>query len=221
MNSLKIISITILALITLPGCSNHQTRYNQLPNYVAVNDSKTQDLTKELVLKRPAKLLNFPLSREDIQIIKTLEAKFDNEENCAGLAAPQIGFDKQVIVFAVENKDDLKKWRPDLSDTMPKTIWINPSYQPINQEKHVDYESCFSVNDLIADVPRYKKIKYKAFLPSGEKIEGIATGFLARVIQHEIDHVKGTLFIDRVSPSKVVTIEEYKKQRARKKQATN
>lgn len=181
-----------------------------LPAYVVLNDPKE---TKVNVLRNPAEPLSFPLSKEDRDFIQILINKFDGEENCAGLAAPQIGFSKQVIIFEVPDNPELKKWRPDLVEGMPKTLWINPSYEPVGEEKHTDYEACFSVNDLAGPVARFKVIRYSAYTFEGIHVEGIAHGFLARLIQHEIDHLKGCCFIDYVLKDDILSIEEYRKRR--------
>lgn len=178
----------------------------ELPDYQAI-DFNAQLFPK--VLRVTAKKLAFPLAQEDIEDIKILEKKYDQEENCAGLAAPQIGISKQVIVFAT-NEPDLKKWRPDFTQSMPKTIWINPSYEPVGNEKHEDYEGCFSVIDRVGMVNRYQKIRYKAYNLKGELQEGTAEGFLARLIQHEIDHLNGKLYIDLVPENKLMSTESFR-----------
>lgn len=183
---------------------------SELPNYVILNDPHE---SKVAVLCEPAKPLSFPLSQEDRESVRILEAKYDGEENCAGLAAPQIGIGKQIIVFEVPDDPLWKKWRPDLVQTMPKSIWINPSYEPIGEDTHSDYEGCFSVKDVAGPVARYKKVRYRAYTPEGTLVEGIAEGFLARLIQHEIDHVRGRCFIDLVAEGELLPIEEYRKKR--------
>ncbi|MBP6986379.1 MAG: peptide deformylase [Alphaproteobacteria bacterium] len=180
-----------------------------LPDYVCVKHKNE----KSKVLRTPAATLTFPLSSEDLKDIHTLEAKFDQEENCAGLAAPQIGIAKRFFVFAVEGSPQLLKWRPDLKDTMPKSIWINPSYTAIGPETTQDYEGCFSVEGLAAPVNRPTTIKYEAYDINGHKIEGIAQGFLARVIQHETDHTNGILFLDKADDDQIMTIEDYRDKR--------
>lgn len=186
---------------------------NTLPDYVVINGAHA---TQTEVLRTPATSMIFPLSAADRQILAVLEEKYDQEDNCIGLAAPQIGFGKRVIIFAVNDDPALKQWRPDLTDAMPKTLWINPSYQPVGVEKHTDYEACFSVEGIAGPVARYTTITYAAYSKEGQKIEGTAKGFLARVIQHEIDHLNGVLFIDLVPKGETMSIEEY---RNAKKQA--
>ena len=186
------------------------------PEYVVINDDSI-DKHKRSILTTPAKNISFPLSKEDKQVIKILEKKYDNEENCAGLAAPQIGFNKRVIIFGLSAKllDDpkIKASRKDFVQTMEKSIWINPSYSPIGEEQTKDYEGCFSVHTWVVPTPRYNKIQYNATLVDGTEITGIAEGFLARVIQHEIDHLNGKLCIDYSSKRDRITHEEYKKLR--------
>lgn len=183
---------------------------SQLPGYIVVNDPNI-DTTLKKILEQDAKELTFPLSQEDIEMIKILEAKYDAESNCAGLAAPQIGFNKQVIIFAIPDDPVLKKWRSDLEQTMPKSIWINPSYSPIEEDKKtVDLEACFSVRDLAGPVTRFTKIRYEAYLMDGTKVQGEATGFLARVLQHEIDHVHGILYTHRVPEGQLKSLEYYR-----------
>jgi peptide deformylase len=166
------------------------------------------------MLSQPAKALSFPLDAEDMRDVQILEQQFDQEQNCSGLAAPQIGISKQIIVFAAPDDQNLKKWRPDFTQAMPKTIWINPTYEGIEADGfHEDYEACFSVKEMAAPVKRYKKVKYHAFDIHGQEVSGVAEGFVARIIQHEIDHVQGKLFIDYADPETILPIETYRAMR--------
>lgn len=151
------------------------------------------------VYSKPSAKLVFPLSQKDIADIQTLEQQFEHEENCAGLAAPQIGISKQIIIFAAPKNPDMRKFRPDFTQSMPKTIWINPEYTGIDEAGvSEDYEACFSIPDIAGEVPRFNKINYHAYDIQGNVIEGTAEGFLARIIQHEIDHLNGKLYIDLI-----------------------
>lgn len=177
-----------------------------LPNYVVINDEASEN---KAVLRNLANKVSFPLDTQTQEIIRNLEAKFDQEENCAGLAAPQIGYTQSIIVLAVEDDEEIKKFRPDLTDTLPKSVWINPSWAPLTSEKTEDWEACFSVADRIGRVARFTEISYEAWTPECEKIVGKARGFLARLIQHEVDHLNGKLFIDYVPEEKLLTREEF------------
>ncbi|MBM3467965.1 MAG: peptide deformylase [Alphaproteobacteria bacterium] len=184
---------------------------DSLPGYSLID---LENKHKTPILITPAQELSFPLSSTDLRDISILEAKFDQEKNCAGLAAPQIGIGKQIIVFAAPGDPDVKKWRSDFTQTMDKTIWINPVYEGIGQEKNEDYEACFSVPEVAGPVMRYKSIKFQAYTPTGDLVEGTAEGFLARIIQHEVDHVKGILYINYVPDGHLLKIEEYRRKRA-------
>lgn len=181
---------------------------SSLPPYVDINDPHSKN--KE-VLRNPAKKISFPLDEETQKILQDLQEKFEKEENCVGLAAPQIGYGVSMFIFEVEMDKELKKFRLDLTDTIPKSIWINPSWTPLTSEMAFDWESCFSVadTDLVGRVPRFTKIAYEAWTPEGEKVEGIAHGFLARAIQHEVDHLNGKLFIDYVAEEDLLTREKF------------
>ncbi len=184
------------------------TSFSSLPDYVVINDPSCPNRE---VLTTPAETVTFPLDQKTREMVAALEAKFDQEENCAGLAAPQIGYNKRILVLAAEEDEELKKNRPDFTDTLDKSIWINPTWVPVSQDKSVDWEICFSVEDRAARVSRFTEITYEAWTPEGHKITGKARGFLARLIQHETDHLEGILFIDYVPESDLVTIEEARK----------
>lgn len=186
---------------------------DDLPAYVDISDP---DITKRQVLLTSAEAFSFPLSSEDHRVLKTLEAKFDegdDDEKMIGLAAPQIGFSKRAIIIRLLESEEMKRWRPDLTDTIPKTIWLNPTYEPIGSDTCIDYEACLSVNDRAGKVERFINIHYTAYLPNGDRVEGKANGFLARLIQHEIDHLNGKLFLDHVKDGDLFTMEEYRAKR--------
>ncbi len=181
-----------------------------LPEYVTCDPVKTNDVPS--MLRTPAVPVSIPFSTQDRIDIDTLSRKFDAEGNCYGLAAVQIGIAKRIIVFAATNNPETKIWRPDLTDTMPKTIWINPKFTGIETAGyHEDYEGCFSVEGLAGLVKRYKKIKYEAYTADGTFVTGTVEGFLARLIQHEINHLDGVLFTDIAT--KIIPMAEYRQMR--------
>lgn len=190
--------------------NEEQVMSEQLPDYVVSND-ETQPESLRAVLRQVAEPIGFPMTEEELHALQTLEEKYDSEENMAGLAAPQIGISKQIIIFALSDDPELKKWRSNITDTMPKTIWLNPSYEPVGDETDIDYEACFSVQGVAGPVERYTTISYQAMLPNGEKVSGVVNGFLARIIQHETEHLQGKLFTDKIAPEDLMDIEEYRK----------
>ncbi|MDP5012378.1 MAG: peptide deformylase [Alphaproteobacteria bacterium] len=188
------------------------TKMNEarLPDYVVCNPVKTKDVPS--MLRTPAAPVLIPFSEQDRQDIDTLSSKFDTEENCYGLAAVQIGIPKRIIVFSAKADPETKIWRTDLTDTMQKTVWINPKFTGVEETGyHEDYEGCFSVKGVAGLVKRYKKIKYEAYTLDGVLVTGTAEGFLARLIQHEIDHLDVVLFTDIAK--EIIPIVEYRQMR--------
>jgi peptide deformylase len=110
-------------------------------------------------------------------------------ENGAGLAAPQIGVPLQVVIFGFAENPRY----PD-AETVPYTELVNPVLTPLSDEMEEGWEGCLSVPGLRGVVPRYARIRYEGFDPHGQPIRRDATGFHARVVQHECDHLLGILY---------------------------
>jgi peptide deformylase len=111
----------------------------------------------------------------------------------AGLAAPQIGVPLRVVIFGVE----LNPRYPD-AEPVPYTEIVNPVIVPLGEEMEEGWEGCLSVPGLRGVVPRYTRVRYTGFDPQGRPIEREASGFHARVVQHECDHLDGILYPMRV-----------------------
>ena len=114
--------------------------------------------------------------------------------NGAGLAAPQIGVDLQVVIFGTGAPNPRY---PD-APIVPRTVLINPVITPLGDEEQEDWEGCLSVPGLRAVVPRWRRIRYQGFAPDGCRVDREVEGFHARVVQHECDHLAGTLYPMRV-----------------------
>ena len=112
----------------------------------------------------------------------------------AGLAAPQIGVDLQLVVFGTDQPNPRY---PD-APPVPKTVLLNPSITPMGDEEEEGWEGCLSVPGLRGLVPRYRRLRYRGFDPQGAPIDRTVDGFHARVVQHEVDHLDATVFVDRV-----------------------
>lgn len=111
-----------------------------------------------------------------------------------GLAAPQIGVLKRVVVFGVEKCERY----PDV-EPIPETVLINPIVSPIGDVMEEDWEGCLSVPGMRGRVPRYKTIKYTGYDEMGNEISRIVDGFHARVVQHEVDHLDGIIYPLRIT----------------------
>jgi peptide deformylase len=107
----------------------------------------------------------------------------------AGLAAPQIGVLQQVVIFGVERNERY----PD-AEPVPYTELVNPVLTPLSDERDEDWEGCLSVPGLRGMVSRYRHMRYEGFDPRGRPIRREVTGFHARVVQHECDHLLGILY---------------------------
>ena len=110
--------------------------------------------------------------------------------NGAGLAAPQIGVDLQVVIFGSGAPNPRY---PD-APLVPRTALCNPVITPLGDEEQLDWEGCLSVPGLRGQVPRWQRIRYTGFDPYGDPIDRTVDGFHARVVQHECDHLVGKLY---------------------------
>ena len=110
-----------------------------------------------------------------------------------GLAAPQIGVGLQVVIFGFERSERYPEAEP-----VPETILINPIITPLTDDEVLGWEGCLSVPGLRGEVPRCSRIRYQGLDEKGQTIDRTVEGFHARVVQHECDHLCGTLFPMRV-----------------------
>jgi peptide deformylase len=119
-----------------------------------------------------------------------------------GLAAPQVHESVRIFVAGFspapgEEDDDHER--------VPLMALINPEFAPVGDEVVDDWEGCLSIPDLRGRVPRARQIDVQAFDRRGKRTELRARGFTARVIQHEIDHLDGVLFLDRMKSFQSLT----------------
>ena len=108
----------------------------------------------------------------------------------AGLAAPQIGVDLQVVIFGSDERNPRYPDRP----LVPRTVLVNPTITPLGQDEESDWEGCLSVPGLRGVVPRWARIRYTGWDAFGDPIDRTVDGFHARVVQHECDHLWGKLY---------------------------
>jgi len=115
-------------------------------------------------------------------------------ESGAGLAAPQIGVGLRVVIFGVEANP-----RYPGAEPVPTTVLLNPEIEVRDPVRDEAWEGCLSVPGLRGLVPRYRAIRYTGFDAAGERIEREAADFHARVVQHEVDHLDGILYPQRIA----------------------
>jgi len=123
--------------------------------------------------------------------------------NGAGLAAPQIGVSRRVVIFGVEANP-----RYPHAEPVPTTVLINPVLEPIGGEMEEGWEGCLSVPGLRGLVSRYKNLRYTGFDQRGRPIDRTVSGFHARVVQHECDHLDGILYPMRLKDIRLLGFEE-------------
>ena len=113
--------------------------------------------------------------------------------NGAGIAAPQIGVSLRVVIFGVGANPRY----PD-AEEVPYTVLVNPELTPLDEEMEEGWEGCLSVPGMRGVVPRYSRLRYIGFDQYGNPIDRTVSGFHARVVQHECDHLDGILYPMRI-----------------------
>ena len=110
-----------------------------------------------------------------------------------GLAAPQIGESLRIVIFGFEHSERYPNAEP-----VPTTILINPVIEFLGAEQQAGWEGCLSVPGLRGLVPRYAHIRYRGFDQTGTAIDRTVKDFHARVVHHEVDHLDGILYPQRI-----------------------
>lgn len=111
----------------------------------------------------------------------------------AGIAAPQIGVSRRVVIFELRENPRYPHVAP-----VPYTVLINPVLTPLGDEQEEGWEGCLSVPGMRGLVPRFRRLRYQGFDREGAPIDRTVEGFHARVVQHEVDHLDGILYPQRV-----------------------
>jgi len=137
-----------------------------------------------------------PVERFDTPQLHELIRDLDDTmraKNGAGIAAPQIGVSLQVVVFGVGANPRY----PD-AEEVPYTVLLNPVLEPVGREMEEGWEGCLSVPGMRGLVPRFKALRYRGFDQYGKAVDRTVSGFHARVVQHETDHLLGILYPMRI-----------------------
>lgn len=113
----------------------------------------------------------------------------------AGLAAPQIGEPWRVVIFGTDAPNPRY---PD-AEIVPRTVLINPELEPLDAQMEQGWEGCLSVPGMRGLVPRYQQLHYRGVDQQGRTIDRHVSGFHARVVQHEVDHLDGILYPMRMT----------------------
>jgi peptide deformylase len=168
----------------------------------------------------PETLLGAVMSRDSSGAVNELRQLVDDlietmrAANGAGIAAPQVGVSLQVCVIEVKKNE-----RYPLFPEIPLTVLVNPQITPLGQSYDVlapedaisVYEGCLSVPGLRGRVSRPRRVRVFARDLEGNKIDEVWEGAKAAVVQHEVDHLHGTLFLDRADSSTLCFLDEYER----------
>jgi len=144
------------------------------------------------ILRVPAKLVEDYESAEIKRVIDDLLCTLESTEG-VGIAAPQIAESWQIIIIASKPTE-----RYPNAPIMAATVMINPSFDLFSDEMEKGWEGCLSIPSIRAKVPRYKKIKVTYNDAQGLVLNCELEDFVARVFQHEYDHLNGLVYLDRV-----------------------
>ena len=158
---------------------------------------KVAKIGHPILLKKSSEIKEFSTNSLKKIIYDMSETMIDYKG--IGLAAPQVHISKRIIIFR----------NPDVpeSNKIQITPLINPTFEPLSDDKEDGWEGCLSIPGMQGLVRRYKKISYLGFDLDGNKIENTVDGLHARVIQHEIDHLNGKLYIERLADKKAFGFE--------------
>jgi peptide deformylase len=146
------------------------------------------------VLRQRAETVQDPTSETIRRLAGHMAETMDDAEGI-GLAAPQVYVSQRLVMFQVP-PDRLEEGEPPGPPGI--TVLVNPEIKPVGDEVALGVEGCLSMPGLRGVVPRHHTIVYRGVTPAGERIEREATGLHARVVQHEVDHLDGILFVDRM-----------------------
>ena len=155
-------------------------------------------MTVRRVLKMGEPLLRAvaaPVANFDAELASLITDMNDTMRSLsgAGIAAPQIGVSLRVVIFELNENPRYPQLTP-----VPYTVLVNPQLTVLDQEQEEGWEGCLSVPGMRGLVPRYRRLRYQGFDATGTAIDRTVEGFHARVVQHEVDHLDGILFPQRV-----------------------
>ncbi|QQR89529.1 MAG: peptide deformylase [Myxococcales bacterium] len=162
----------------------------------------------EPVLRKTADKLSIEtlLSEETQSFIDSLVETM-RHANGAGLAANQVFMPLQICAIEVHNNP-----RYPYKPNIPLTVLVNPILSPLDDATFINYEGCLSVPNLRGEVPRYIKLRVQAWDRHGGPIDEVVHGLKAATFQHEVDHLNGKLFLDRVeNTASLCTWENFEK----------
>lgn len=158
--------------------------------------------------------LGHPILRQKVKLVKNISDKeiqklIDDmiatvmDADGVGISAPQVYQSYRMFIMA-SHPNPRYPYAPE----MPPTAIINPKIESNSQETEKDWEGCLSIPGVRALVPRWKEVQVSYYTREGKKISTTYESFLARIFQHEFDHLDGLVFFDRLDSSKDIYMEK-------------
>ncbi|MGZ5012992.1 MAG: peptide deformylase [Methylobacter sp.] len=144
------------------------------------------------VLRQKAEAVANVYDAEIRQIIEAMQSTLASTSG-VGIAAPQISESKQIIIVASRPTP-----RYPSAPLMEPTVMINPCFQVLSETQEKDWEGCLSIPGIRALVPRYQEIVIHYTDQQGNLVKSKLSSFVARIFQHEVDHLIGKTYLDRV-----------------------
>ena len=146
------------------------------------------------------------IDKDIIDIIDDLKATLEDGVGL-GIAAPQIGINKRIILVGAKKENV----RYNDAEDIPLTAMLNPRWEKLSDETDIQFEAWLSVPAIAGKVERYKDISLQYYNEQGERIEKQIHGFFARLIQHECDHLDGFTLLNRVTEKEGFATKENRK----------
>lgn len=148
-------------------------------------------------LRTPAVPYAGQLTDDDLAELLALLHRTMRAAPGVGLAAPQIGLPLALAVVEDPGVDDPEVARVREREPVPFRVLVNPAYEAVGDERVAFYEGCLSVEGYVAVVDRPRRVRLTCEDEHGRPVDEVLTGWPARIVQHETDHLRGTLYLDR------------------------
>lgn len=149
-------------------------------------------------------------SEEFDRVLRDMFETMEDQDG-VGLAAPQVQEHRRMLVYRIQSNPRYEQ----VEEEVGPTVLINPDVIEVSEQRDVDWEGCLSLPKLRGRVPRHHWLRVQALDRQGTVLEKRAEGFEARVIQHEIDHLDGRLYVDRMESMESLSfLEEHRRYHA-------
>lgn len=149
------------------------------------------------VLRAPALRYDGQLADDELTALVALLRRTMHAAPGVGLAAPQVGLPLALAVVEDPGVEAAEVARERERPPLPFRVLVNPAYEPVDDERVGFYEGCLSVPGYVAVVARPRRVRLTGQDETGAPVDEVLTGWPARIVQHETDHLQGTLYLDR------------------------